>query len=256
HLDDAAWSCGGRIHQLAQAGEAVFSITIFAGSPSWPGENGPAAYSEYAAYLHQRWGTNTDAMAVRRVEDQTAMGVLGSDFWHLSHLDCIYRQHPVTGEFLYRSNKDIFAEVHPIDFLLAAKVQAELTELIASSKEATIYSPLGAGHHVDHQIVASAALGMSAAGYNVVFYQDYPYAEDPAALTAAKLQMGREKWQPEFFTLSAQDLQTKIEAALCYRSQLDIFFDSDDDVSHRLRAYALTSTSHPEPGECIWHLTK
>jgi LmbE family N-acetylglucosaminyl deacetylase len=286
HLDDVVLSCGGRIHQLALAGEPVLVVTVFAGSPRLSDEAIAEARSDYIAALHRRWETEADAATVRRAEDLAALGVLGADSHHLPYLDCIYRQHPVTSEFLYQSDEDIFAEVHPVEFSLAAELEKVLTALVGGPGVATVYAPLTAGHHVDHQFVVAAALGLQASGHRVAFYEDYPYAEEPSALAAARQWVGGTNWRQESFLLSARDLTAKTNAVLCYRSQLSTFFDDDEQVAQRLRAYATSvcrdpsavggvptlrtdpsleprseadseATSPPqEPCERIWHLTK
>jgi LmbE family N-acetylglucosaminyl deacetylase len=273
HLDDVVLSCGGRIHQLTLVGKSVLVVTVFAGSPHLSPGAADGVPSLYIAGLHQRWKTATDAPAVRRAEDRAALRVLRADFHHLPYPDCIYRQHPVTGEFLYQSDGDIFAEVHPVEFSLAAELEKVLAAWVGAPETVTIYAPLTAGHHVDHQIVAAAALGLQATGHRVLFYEDYPYTKDPAALPAARRRMGGDNWQPESFPLSAQDLTAKTNAVLCYRSQLSTFFDADVEVGQRLRAYAMSvcqapstepsrgadrETLAPQQGPCerVWHLTK
>jgi len=44
-----------------------------------------------------------------------------------------------------------------------------------------LISPMGIGHHVDHQIAAQVAqrLAASAAGAELLFYEDFPYVADP-----------------------------------------------------------------------------
>jgi LmbE family N-acetylglucosaminyl deacetylase len=261
HLDDVALSCGGRIYQLAQAGEAVLVVTVFAGSPHLGEGEGDTAASRYVAALHQRWEAELDAPALRRKEDEAAMRLLGADFCHLSHVDCIYRRHPVTNEFLYLSDEDIFAQVHPSEFTLAARLREELDELVGVPGEAMICSPLTAGHHVDHQITAASALALQASGHRVAFYEDYPYAETPIALAAARRWVGGEHWRQEFFALRQQDLVAKVTAVLQYRSQLSTFFDDGAEVAQRLQAYAMSShgeaaESRLGPSERVWHLTK
>ena len=261
HLDDVVLSCGGRIYQLTQAGESVLVVTVFAGSPHLGEGEADTAASRYVAALHQRWETELDAPALRRKEDEAALRLLGADFCHLSYLDCIYRQHPVTNEFLYLSNEGIFAQVHPSEFALATRIREELDELVGVPGEVMIYSPLTAGHHVDHQITAAAALALQASGHRVAFYEDYSYAETPMALAAARRWVGGEHWRQELFALRQQDLATKVTAVLQYRSQLSTFFDDDAEVAQRLRAYAMgphgeAAESQLGPSERVWHLTK
>jgi len=259
HLDDVALSCGGRICQLAQAGEPVLVVTVFAGSLHL--EGGDVLASDYIAALHQRWEADGDAPTLRRAEDEAAMRLLGADFCHLPYLDCIYRQHPVTGDLLYLSDEDIFAQVHPAEFVLVARLQEELAELVGTPGRGTIYSPLAAGHHVDHQLTVAVALAFQAAGHRVVFYEDYPYAEAPTALEAARRWVGGERWRQELLPLHPQDLAAKAAAVLQYRSQLSTFFDDDTEVAQRLYAYAMSPASQAAasrrgPCERVWHLTK
>lgn len=252
HLDDAALSCGGRIHQLARTGSPVLVVTIFAGSSRFDGQAG----SEFVDSLHRRWGGEPDAPAMRRAEDAAAMLRLGAAYQHLFFLDCVYRQNPITAEFLYRSDDAIFGTVHVGEFLLAGKVKSALEDLLGAPGSFTLYAPLAAGHHVDHQIVVAAALGLQANGHRVVFYEDYPYVEEPLALSVARRQVGGANWQQELWPLGSQDLDAKAEAVLCYRSQISTFFDGDEQVAQRLRAYALGAGLGQGPCESTWHLTK
>jgi LmbE family N-acetylglucosaminyl deacetylase len=253
HLDDAALSCGGRIHQLARAGEGVRVVTVFAGSPKLGGDE--RTRSELVTALHRRWQTGVDAPAARREEDRAALRLLGAEARHLNFPDCIYRRHPVTGASLYCTEDEIFGRLHPADFSLATKVAQTLTGLVDRSGGATIYAPLATGNHVDHQVVAAAALQMLADGHRVTFYEDYPYAEERAALVTAKAWLGGDRWRMECLPLAPANLEAKIAAVLRYRSQLSTFFESDAEVDRRLRAFALAPAPHKGPCERLWHLT-
>ena len=72
HLDDAVFSCGGRIALQVRAGRRVWVVTVCAGSPGGP-------LSDYAQVLHTYWGlAETDAPAARREEDRAALARLGA----------------------------------------------------------------------------------------------------------------------------------------------------------------------------------
>ncbi len=256
HLDDAALSCGALVHQLAQAGESVLVVTVFAGSPRFDGADGSAARSDYIAALHRRWGAGADAPALRRAEDEAALRILGADACHLSYLDCIYRRHPVTDEFLYCSDDDILGEVHPAELFIVGELGRVLRELVGVSERATIFSPISAGHHVDHQIVVAAAVALQVAGHRVAFYEDYPYAESPTELAVAKRRVGGKRWRHDVWSLRPEDLAAQTAAVLCYRSQLSTFFGDETQVAERLYAYASTPTSCQGLYGRIWHLTK
>ena len=88
HLDDAALSCGGTIHQQVAGGDRVVVITVFAGSPR------TLVSSSLIDELHARWGVGSDPPAHRRREDLAALAQLGAEPIHLAHTDSIYRVGP------------------------------------------------------------------------------------------------------------------------------------------------------------------
>jgi LmbE family N-acetylglucosaminyl deacetylase len=215
HLDDAVLSCGGRIWQQAQAGERVLVVTIFAGVPSLD-----APLSPFAQALHALWGL-ADAIAARREEDAAALALLQAEATYWPYLDCIYRRAP-DGSFFCDSEEALFGEVHPAEGALIAKLAGRFRTL-AREQGGTLYAPLAVGHHVDHQIVRRAVAGID----DVVYYEDYPYAEKPEALGDVG-QIGNlpyifseQQWQAELVALSPQALEAKIAAIACYSSQLE-----------------------------------
>src|SRR5207244_9117335 len=104
-----------------------------------------------------------------------------------SWLDCpdaVYRTAP------YASPAALFGEVTAEEWatLPAAVEAAILAELAAREVDtnAPIYAPLGAGNHVDHQIVCEVGVRLWRAGRPVWFYEDYPYAAR-SGLVAARV---------------------------------------------------------------------
>ncbi len=178
HLDDAVLSCGGRIWQQVQAGERALVVTIFAGVPS-----PDAPLSPFAQALHALWGL-ADAIAARREEDTAALALLQAEAVYWPYLDCIYRQAP-DGSFFCDSEETLFGEVHPAEGALIAELAGRFRALTLE-QGGTLYAPLAVGHHVDHQVVRRAVAGIE----DVVYYEDYPYAEEPGALEAA---LGRKR---------------------------------------------------------------
>ncbi len=163
HLDDAALSCGGAILRQRAAGAAVLVVTICTGAPP---PQGP--FSELAHTFHASWGLSPgEAVAARLREDEAAMAALDVDALWVGELDAIYR-HPAA----YSSRESLFGAPAPDDPLLAS-VRRLAAELRRRMPAATIYGPLGVGHHVDHQITYRAAI--EAAGGPLVFYEDFPY---------------------------------------------------------------------------------
>ena len=238
HLDDAVLSCGGRIWQQVQTGEHVLVVTIFAGTPA-----PSVSLSPFAQELHTRWGHLADAAIKRRDEDLAALAVLEADAVHWPYTDCIYRRTP-DGRFPYASGEALFSEIHPAEKALVAELAARLKEL-SLSQDGTVYAPLGVGHHVDHQIVRQAA---EASGQPLIYYEEFPYAEEPQAVQAA-LEEGQ--WQAKLTPLSEKALEAKIAAIACYRSQISTFWADLAAMAAAVRAFAGRTD---RPAERYWVL--
>lgn len=244
HPDDVVLSCGGMIWQQVRHGEKVAVVTVFAASPS-------ASYqlSPFAQLLHERWQASmpsgidfSDPPNVRRAEDIRAFQALGSDIEliHLPLADCIYRYHPYTGEPVYASEEAIFGEIDPVD-----PAKAYLEQIPAIPRGVAIYSPLGVGHHVDHQLVRQTVDGWGLSEGWVRYYEDYPYAAQPGAV---EQQVGEHSgWIPNVIPLEENALEGKIAAAAQYESQTSTFWPSLEAMAAALRAYAESAG-----GERLW----
>jgi LmbE family N-acetylglucosaminyl deacetylase len=255
HLDDAILSCGGRIWQQTQAGESVQVVTVFAGAPT------DMRLSSFAEELHTRWGHLADAVARRREEDVAALALLGAAAIHWPYADCIYRQTP-DGHFPYASEEALWGVVHPGERGLVAELADRITGLLASWDDAdllmpVVYIPLGIGNHVDHQIVRRAASGVpkpAVPGSRAVFYEDYPYAQDPQAVKAVlelEPRSGEAKWRAELVPLTKTALEAKVAAIACYHSQLSTFWTSPTEMATAIRAFA-EQTGSDGPAERYW----
>ena len=240
HLDDAVLSSGGLIHQQVTAGRRPLVITLFAAQP--PDD---VALSEFALFQHTRWGNSADIAAVRWAEDQAALATLGADYLRLNYSDCIYRGRKQSSElaqtngptWYYASEHAIFGPVHPSEQGLPVELAAVLSEFIPPGDGVILYAPLTVGNHVDHQLVFAAALILRAQGWQVRFYEDYPYVQTEGALAAALAARGVAQWKSEVIPLDEDDLAAKIEAIDRYRSQLEVLFGSAEAMPDRVRAY-------------------
>lgn len=236
HLDDVVFSCGGQIFMHTSAGEQVLVVTVTAADP-------PAVPpSEFAQLLHARWQLTDDAVAARRAEDQLACQILGADYLHWNFLDCIYRQHPQTGEALYATVESIFGDIHPSDELLDQLTQ----QMGILPPHDRLYLPLTAGHHVDHQLTRLAAERCFGSAAAVYYYEDYPYVRDEAALLAT-LEAGGpgNSWEPILIPLSEAALEAKVAAVLAYESQLSTFFNGVRDVEVQIKDHARRVAESP-----------
>lgn len=235
HLDDAALSCGGQIARHTQAGQTVLIVSVMAGDPP------TLQISDYARGLHDRWALASEATAARRAEDLAACAILGADALHWTLPDCIYRTDPDSGAPFYVSDADIFGEIAPAEWGLVAALAQQIAAL---PPHARLVAPLTLGHHVDHLLVRQA--GEQAFGPVLLFYyEDYPYAQQPGALDAA---LGDGSgWEPILLPLAPEELATKVEAILAFRSQLSTFFTDRADLEAQVGGFAAATG-----GERLW----
>jgi LmbE family N-acetylglucosaminyl deacetylase len=265
HADDAVLSCGGLMADLARAGQrlSVYSLMV-ADAPMILPE------SELVQKIHNRWESGHNPFHIRREEDQQALGNYGIQPIFGEWLDCIYRTGP-DGEPLYWNDDDIFGNIHPDDPLLNADL--DLTPYLPIDR---LYIPLGAGNHVDHQVVRKLALDCITAiqpALAIFFYEEYPYSSEAreidrshagqkkrlagqAAVQAAQATL-HTPLKSEVLAISEAALQTKIDAIACYASQISTFWGDLAEMAHSVRNYAAEvgrSAGIPY-GERLWTFT-
>lgn len=238
HLDDVVLSCGGQVWLQAQDDAQPLVVTVFAGRP--PTDR---PLSAFARSLHDRWEHPEDAAAIRQQEDRAALAIVEARWDHWPYTDCIYRQTP-DGRFAYDSEESLWSEIHPTEDALIAELMDRITAL-PRGPAATLYAPLGLGHHVDHCIVRRAA---EATHLPIVYYEDFPYAEDPVELEAA---LEDRNLKPRITSLSEAALQAKIAAVACYRSQISTFWYGLTEMAARVRAFA-EQIGGGRPAERYW----
>ena len=213
HLDDAAFSVGGTLARLADAGHEVTVITCF--TRSVPGPTGFAL----ACQTDKGLGPEVDYLALRRAEDRAAMAVLGAQPVHLDLPEAPHRG--------YAGAPDLFAGVHPDD-----EVWREVAALLADVPADLLLAPQALGAHVDHLQVQRAVAGLQRAR---AWWRDSPYVlRDPAAVPGPHLPPGLVQRD------LPQDRARRADACACYASQLGFQFGGPE----RMRA-ALADL--PEP---------
>lgn len=213
HFDDVVWSCGGVVASLIRRGEPVRILTVCAARPKAP-------LTPFAAYLHAVWGLGADPVGARRDEDRAAVAVLGAEPVWLEELDAIYR-HP--------------AYASPAALTLAPRDDDHLAERVAAACGATtgtLVFPLGVGGHVDHRACCQAGLAVLRSGARVAFYAELPYALAPRALEQRLTVLGL-ALAPEVLD-GAADIALKLDAAVCYASQIDAMFGAVATARQRL----------------------
>jgi LmbE family N-acetylglucosaminyl deacetylase len=220
HLDDAALSAGGFLHDRSQAGISVEIWNLISGFPP-QGELTP-----FAQVLHHVWGTGTaeETITLRRAEDVEAARLLGAKTVHFDIPDCIYRRGP-DGEPLYL---DIYVPPHPAEAQLPGQIAGFIAPLLQADDQ--VICQLGVGDHVDHILVRQAAERLN---HPLWYAADLPYLfKQPGEL--APLVAGMEESK---YSITEAGLRAWIEASLAYTSQLSSLFESEEQVEKDISAY-------------------
>ena len=250
HFDDAPLSCGGTIHQLVQAGKKVVVRAVMGGVPRMDKLPDTPVIQE----LHTRWERGENPVKARIEEDEKAVALLGADYERMSiWMDCIYRTSR-SGTPLYSSWESVFKEIHPDD---PAGQLAPLVVLPPEEPLTCIYAPLGAGQHVDHQIVRNWGLMLKryTPWVALKFYEEYPYTEDLQAVGQAMSYFENLEPAPQMTletrSLTEADVQAKIDAIACYGSQISSFWKGLPEMETATRA-ALIRAGGGTAGERYW----
>lgn len=225
HYDDAVYSAGGTIHQLANQQQRVTVITTMAAIPQPPFPDTPIIREN-----HQRWDAGENPVYQRRDEDADALNMLGAQGVYLNIPDCIYRQSSAP---FYPDEASLWGPIHPEDTAREILHEA-LPQLITDN--AVVYAPLGVGNHVDHQLVREVALSLCAnqPDITLLLYPDFPYIRQPDAVeqTLQALPVSYE-WTQR--TLTEQDIIARSRAMAAYRSQISTFWDDAADIEREVR---------------------
>ena len=233
HFDDAVLSCGGLIWEQSHAGTPVEIWTIFAGDPP------PGPLSEFARVNEKLWGTKNgeETVAMRTVEDEQAVSIVGADLVHFDIPDCIYRRSPA-GDYLY--TQSVIASPHPADKNLPGRIEAALKSKLR--KGDILVCPLALGGHVDHELAREAAESFRK---HLRYYADIPYLlNNPQTLGPAIAKM-----EGELFNISAEGLNAWLEGVGAYKSQLDSLFKGDGTLFDAIRGHWAR-----ENGIRLWHV--
>ncbi|MEM1178629.1 MAG: PIG-L family deacetylase [Acidobacteriota bacterium] len=225
HLDDAALSCGGRIHRRTVRGEKVLVVTIFTGDVP----DGPLPELAGRVLLSMGLGRE-DAMETRRAEDEAACDILGAEPVHWPYLECPLRLDEA-GDPLYTDYRQLFSEPRPEDEALIEDIAAAMADLPPADH---LVAPLGVGSHVDHHIVREAA--ERTFKDRLAFYEDFPYVRKTFALSRA---LGsRKEWREESLSLDERDLRAKLQSVAAYATQVPPLFGTEERMERRIRRWA------------------
>ena len=233
HFDDVVYSCGGTLGVQVSNGLRPLVITIFGGIPA-----ADLTISPFAQKIHRQMAggqmMSTTALAERRrLEDASALDFLRCDYLWLDYLDAIYRGSPAS----YTSNEQLMGgDVAPTDLWIDRQLSEDLLALQQRLPDTVWYAPLGAGRHVDHQIVSSAADRLTQRGAKVKLYEDFPYVLSEQALETRMQELGG-TLEPNFVEMSEM-LPLRLEASAMYASQIQLNFGSRATMQNSMKSYA------------------
>ncbi|MCB9450315.1 MAG: PIG-L family deacetylase [Anaerolineaceae bacterium] len=250
HFDDAVLSCGATIHQLVQRGERVTVITIMGQNP-YPDH---IPDTPIVRDLHTRWQSGDDPVSLRIREDEAAICHLGATPVVMTRWpDCIYRV-SAAGQPVYPSEESLFGMIHPDDPAARDLQTATIPDLGTTP---TLYAPLGAGNHVDHQIVRDWALRLIKinAALALKLYEEYPYTINNQAVQRALAYYKSHKPPLSLrlyrFEVDEPNVVAKIQAIARYESQISTFWANLDAMEAETRQHMVYAGAG-RPAERFW----
>ncbi len=218
HLDDAAFSCGGILARLVQAGWRVVMATAFTRSIH------PAEGFALACQLDKGLPATVDYMALRRAEDAAAAAALGVEPRWLDLPEAPHRG--------YDSAPALFGEALPDDAVWR-DLSWLIVDLVAELKPALVLSCQGLGRHVDHRQMIRA-VEHARLDTPTAYYRDTPYAmRNPAALPCVEI-VGLS----EVVVTIADALAAKVAASCAYGSQVGFQFGGAAATAAALEAFS------------------
>lgn len=174
------------------------------------------------------WRLGDAPFSARREEDAQAVQALGAQKVHLDLLDAMYRRDAV-GQVLYPKDT-VRVPVHPDDWKRYEPAMRERLREVLSTHNGDaiqVFCPLAVGEHVDHIIVRRAVEELYTPR-QITYYEDYPYAGKLDDVRAKLGLDGRlETWESMTISLTRDEVQARIAAVACYRSQMRGLFPSE-----------------------------
>lgn len=183
HFDDAVLSAG----QFLAGRPHADVVTVFGGYP----ENAAELSTPYD--LNCGFNNALDAVSIRRIEDDTALGLLNCNSLYFEFVDEQYREE--------EANKSL--------------IKKELMKLINKNEYEFIIGPVGLGHP-DHQVVSEVVRSLDVK-LPIFLYEDLPLrVVYPELMFEAmnKLNLKKRAYPGD------GEIAKKIRALSCYESQI------------------------------------
>jgi LmbE family N-acetylglucosaminyl deacetylase/GT2 family glycosyltransferase len=222
HPDDAVFSCGGALAELARRRAPLVMATVFAGQPA-----PDAPLSPLAARLHEAWAGD---YAVRRGEDAHVAAALGARLELWDFHEALYREPGVEDASALRDPGG------PAPSPLFEAVRARVRALLAQHPGATVFAPLAVGDHRDHVLLHAVvrALEGQLPGQRVYYYEDFPYAQE-ARVEAVARARGLDVCERVDIR---RTLEARVQLTGCYVSQLSSTFVRPGELHELIRRHA------------------
>jgi LmbE family N-acetylglucosaminyl deacetylase len=239
HLDDAALSCGALLHALRDR-ISTLVVSISSATSRRLGSDGSRKIERRQGHVSAR---------TRRTEDIAAMRSVNADFVHLSFADGIYRRSPLTDKLIYRRARERWVTPRIDDMAHIEELYLVLRRLCLDLGRILLISPMGIGHHVDHQIAAQVAvrLAATATGAELLFYEDFPYVADPQVGRGdqddPQQALGRLHLTAVRRLALPVDVDAKMALLRHYASQVSALFDDDDGMRGRIAGHQYRSAA-------------
>src|SRR5690349_5459067 len=161
HMDDAAYSCGGRILQSRAQGKTVLVVTVFGNGKAELDAGDTGTFSDYGKRLQ---------------EELAVMARLDADLIFLNAPELIFRKNSVATIVRYA------LPFLPLTSPTHDELFATLLELVEArlAPSGQLFFPLAVGFHPDHRILFDVGRSLhSLARYRITFYEDVPYSTVP-----------------------------------------------------------------------------
>lgn len=187
HMDDAVYSCGGRMALARAAGERILIVTLF--GTGLDDERGRGLF---------------DNIVQRKREERAAADLLDVDHLFLNLPDFLFRKKRPVDWVRYAVTFGRLPET-PLRRRTRAALQAIIRRLLASGGR--VYFPLAIGGHPDHRETYELGRALhGSAPRSVLFYEDIPYAQVNALRSDRLRQLGLPVASPSSLGADAREL--------------------------------------------------
>lgn len=212
HFDDAVFSAGGFMTELAKNGNKIIVVNVFTSCGDAKNSFSAKQYLRKCNYISAH-----ELYKQRTVEDAAVLSMLGVKSINLGLVDALWRKKAAPKlkgiaeiELLYPTYRIHVSrgKIHKDDASVQV-VTSELKKIIARNKVNMVVGPRGIGNHVDHIVTREAILNT---GFkNILFWDDYPYNISTNEKRTADIRI-KPKWSE------------KRELMKCYKTQYEALF--------------------------------